>query len=250
MRIEQIGDCTLMLANCLDVIGDTTWRNGFFVTGRVDCVIADPPYGSGLSVDFANRFKNKAGSWWNNPDRKSQTRHKPIEGDKGPFDPSMIIGLNVPTILWGANWYTSRLPDSGGWYVWDKRNGNRDVTAAEWPMGEGELAWANIGKGVRIFRHTWFGLIRDSERGEHHHPTQKPVVLMEWCIKKTQGTVLDPFMGSGTTGVACVNLGRKFIGIEIDPDYFEIACRRIEEAYQQPRLFEDKQPEPKQGDML
>ncbi len=76
---------------------------------------------------------------------------------------------------------------------------------------------------------------------------EKPVDLIADLLLVSEGISLDPFMGSGTTGVACVNLGRKFIGIEIDEDYFNIACRRIEEAYQQPRLFEDVQPEPEQG---
>jgi len=76
------------------------------------------------------------------------------------------------------------------------------------------------------------------------HPTQKPVAVMQWCVNFTTGTVLDPFMGSGTTGVACANLGRNFIGIEMDERYFDIACKRIEQAYLQPRLFEDKEIEP------
>ena len=76
---------------------------------------------------------------------------------------------------------------------------------------------------------------------EKDHPTQKPVELMQWCLGfiPDAKTILDPFMGSGTTGVACANLGRKFIGIEIEPKYFDIACKRIEIAYSQPRLFED-----------
>ncbi len=243
VRTETIGDCTLYLADCLDVMKDLDIES-------FDCVVTDPVYGTGQTMDFADRFKNKSGTWWKKSTRETQARHQPLIGDDKPFDPSPILALKKPSILWGGNHYASRLPDSGGWFVWDKRGGSRDVTAADWPMGEGEIAWTNTGKGVRIFRHTWFGLIRDSERGEHYHPTQKPVALMEWCINKTKGVVLDPYMGSGTAGVACANLDRRYIGIEIDEDYFNIACRRIEEAYQQPRLFEDKQPEPEQGDLL
>lgn len=239
MRVEQIRDCTLYHADCLEVIRGI----------EADCVVTDPPYGSGLSVDYADRFKNKTSGWWKKSKRETQARHKEIIGDNEIFDPSHILELNVPCIMWGGNWYASRLPDSGGWLVWDKRGGKRDMVNADWPMGEGEIAWANIGKGVRIFRHTWFGLIRDSEHGEHYHPTQKPVALMDWCIKKTKGAILDPYMGSGTTGVAAVKLGRKFIGVEIDEDYFNIACRRIEETYEQPNLFENIEPEPTQKDM-
>lgn len=88
-------------------------------------------------------------------------------------------------------------------------------------------------------------------REERLHPTQKPLGVMRWVTEFTKGLVLDPFMGSGTTGVACVQLDRKFIGIELDPDYFEIACKRIEEAYRQPKLFPVEKPKPaKTGDMF
>lgn len=196
----------------------------------VDLVLTDPPYGGGLAVDFAERFKTKAGKWWKNTDRGKQQRHTPIIGDDSPFDPSAVIEFKSNAkVLWGANWYANRLPDSGGWWIWDKRGGDRDVSAAEWPMSEAELAWTNVGKGVRMFRHTWFGLIRDSERGQHNHPTQKPLELMKWCIEmsRTDGTILDPFMGSGTTLRAAKDLGRKAIGIEIEEKYCEIAVKRL-----------------------
>jgi DNA modification methylase len=83
-------------------------------------------------------------------------------------------------------------------------------------------------------------MLRASERHQRVHPTQKPIVVLEWVInqfKKSPKTILDPFMGSGTTGVACMNLGREFIGIEIEPKYFEIACERIAQAQKQQRLF-------------
>ena len=100
-------------------------------------------------------------------------------------------------------------------------------------LAEAEMAWTNRDSVIRVY---------DGNRSEpdREHPTQKPIALMQWCVEKTTGTVLDPFMGSGTTGVACANLGRKFIGIEIEPKYFDIACRRIEQAYKQPRLFADE----------
>lgn len=228
MRVENIGDCVLYLGDCREIMPTLV---------KPDAVISDPPYGSGLSMDYAERFKAQSGKWWKNTDRRTQKRHKALVGDDAPFDPSDIFKLGVSKIvLWGANWYANRLPDRGGWWMWDKRKGIED---AEWPMGEGELAWTNIGKGIRIYRHKWFGLLRDSEKGEHHHPTQKPVALMKWCIQKIgeADVILDPYMGSGTTGVACVQMGRKFIGIEIDPNYFEIACKRIREAYAQPDMF-------------
>lgn len=200
----------------------------------VDLVLADPPYGAGLAVDFADRFKAKAGKWWKNHDRATQCRHIPIHGDDEPFDPAILLAVRARArVLWGGNWYASRLPDSGGWWIWDKRAGKRDVSEAEWPMSEAELAWTNIGKGTRIFRHTWFGLIRDSERGEHHHPTQKPVELMKWCIETANcppgALIVDSHMGSGPTLRAAKDLGRRAIGIEIEEKYCEIAARRMEQ---------------------
>ena len=196
----------------------------------IGLMIADPPYGSGLSVDFANRFKRQAGNWWKNSDRSYQKRHIEVDGDNEPFDPAPILEVSCRAkVLWGANFYASRLPDSGGWWVWDKRNGARDLTKAKWPMSEAELAWTTVGKGVRVFRHTWFGLIRDSEQGEHHHPAQKPVLLMKWCIRKTKadGVILDPYMGSGTTLVAAKDMNRHAIGIEVQEMYCEIAAKRL-----------------------
>ena len=212
---------TIYLGDCRDILPQLP---------KVDVVLTDPPYGGGLGMDFANRFKSKAGKWWNNSNRKTQIRHSPIVGDDSPFDPALLLQIESrEKVFWGANWYASRLPDSGGWWVWDKRNGVRDVTAADWPMSEVELAWTNIGKGARIFRHTWFGLIRDSERGEHYHPTQKPTSLMKWCLEnsKTDGLVLDPYMGSGTTLRAAKDLGRQVIGIEIEEKYCDIAVKRL-----------------------
>ena len=102
--------------------------------------------------------------------------------------------------------------------MWDKRRWAEAMAEKGWPLSEAELAWTNVRGSVRVFRYLWSGILRDGEKGQHHHPTQKPVALMQWCIGFVPNarTILDPFMGSGTTVVACVELGRKFIGIEID----------------------------------
>jgi site-specific DNA-methyltransferase (adenine-specific) len=196
-----------------------------------DLLLSDPPYGSGLSVDYAERFSpaERPGWWRTSKDRKLSIRHTPIHGDDQPFDPAhLLIHSARLRVLWGGNWYASRLPDSGAWWAWDKRNGKRDVSEAEWPMSEIELAWTNKGKGARIFRHTWFGLIRDSEYGEFFHPTQKPVALMRWCIEMAKATdVTDPYCGSGPTLIAAKSLGIPAIGIEIEEKYCEIAAKRL-----------------------
>jgi DNA modification methylase len=217
----QDGAVTIYHGDCKDILPELP---------KVDLVLTDPPYGGNLSIDFADRFTHKSGSWWKNTDRSTEARHSPVIGDDKPFDPLPLLQIESKAkVLWGANWYASRLPDRGGWWVWDKRNGKRDVSAADWPMSEVELAWTDIGKGARIFRYTWFGLIRDGEHGLHLHPTQKPEALMKWCIQRsnTYGLVLDPYMGSGTTLRAAKDLGRKAIGIEIEEKYCQIAARRM-----------------------
>lgn len=222
----QIGDATLYLGDCLEILP---------TLGKVDAVVSDPPWGSDTATD-ARRFTRAASPYWKNADNSKVTAHERVANDDVEFDPRPFIAEK--TILWGANWYTRHLPHSGGWLVWDKRKGVESMAEKGWPLGEAELAWTNVIGSTRVFRNLWSGLLRSTEKGQFYHPTQKPVALMEWCFGFIDSpTILDPFMGSGTTGVACANLGRKFIGIEIEERYFQIACERIEAAYAQGRLF-------------
>lgn len=145
--------------------------------------------------------------------------------------------------------YAPRLPH-GRWLAWNKLG-----HLEPWDdFSDVEFAWQNRRGADRIFSLLWKGLVQGEKigGGERFHPTQKPVGLMAWCLEQAGDaeTILDPFMGSGTTGVACVNLGRKFIGIEIEPRYFDIACKRIAEAYRQPRLFAEPRAVPKQETFL
>lgn len=158
-----------------------------------------------------------------------------IVGDDEPFDPSPWLAFQE-VILWGGNHFASRLPDSSRWLTWDKRDG-----VCQNDQADCEHAWTNLSGPARITRHLWNGMLKQSERGDIRvHPTQKPVAVMQWAIEHTEGeTILDPFMGSGTTGVACAKLGRKFVGIEIEEKYFNIAVKRITDAYRQKDLFRD-----------
>ena len=219
-RVEQIGDCTLALGDCLEILP---------TLGKVDAIVSDPPYGMNYNTD-SKRFSRKKSPYWGCIDKTLVSGERPIHGDNLTFDPTSFI--DRPCILWGANHYADQLPPSGGWLVWDKRRGAEAMAEKGWPLSEAELAWTNVRGSVRVFRYLWFGILRDGEKGQHHHPTQKPVALMQWCIGFVPNarTILDPFAGSGTTGVACVELGRKFVGIELDEKYFDIACRRIEQA--------------------
>lgn len=190
----------------------------------IDCVLTDPPYGISYSPNN-QRFTSQKTKWWNVTDRAGVSCYDPIEGDTEPFDPTMFV--QQPAIMWGANHYASRLQDSGGWLVWDKRADLEDV-GDKWPLSEAELAWTNVTSHVSIFRMRWFGMTEEKHR---NHPNQKPVALMAWCIGKLpDGTILDPFMGSGTTLVAAKNLGRKAVGIEIEERYCEIAAERLSQG--------------------
>ena len=189
----------------------------------VDLLWTDPPYGHGYKSNGCCLVKK--GNW------QPTQGPKPLKWNEQPFDPARW--LNYPTvILWGANHYASKLPDSAAWLVWDKRGGT-----AENNLSDCELAWCNVGGSARLKMHMWNGLCRDSENGVHLHPTQKPVVVMAWAMDKAKiplgATVLDPYMGSGTTAIACLRTGRKFIGIEKDPKHYATAVERISRELEQ-----------------
>lgn len=197
-RKEQIGDCTLYLGDCLEILP---------TLGRVDAVLTDPPYGIGIAANPV-RQKHEKMDWDNFAATDEQI--------------SEILKCSDEQIIWGGNYFN--LPPSRGFLIWDK------LQPENFSLAMCEKAWWSKDTNAKIFK-------KSVTSYEKQHPTQKPVDLMQWCVEKTSGTVLDPFMGSGTTGVACAKLGRKFIGIEIEPKYFDIACRRIEEAYKQPDMF-------------
>jgi len=232
-RKEQIGDITLYLGDCMDIMP---------TLGKVDAVVTDPPYGIGWRTNSKKR---------NGGIRKHFTGkdEMPIIGDDKPFNPVPFL-VGKKQIMWGANNYSSHLQNNYGWLVWDKRpNGERNT------QSDAELAWTNFNKSVRTHRQRWMGCMRDGEEcpfvgGALVHPTQKPLALMRWCVNMTEGLVLDPFMGSGTTLVACAKMGRKGIGIELEPKYFDIACRRVEEAYKQPDMFVEPAKPQVQEDLL
>ena len=212
------GSHVLYNADCLDVLPT-------LAPGSVDAVVTDPPYGIAHPCNYRDRGRGPLAKANNYAD---------VVGDNKRFDPSPFLSLNLPTVLWGGNWFADRLPASGGWLVWDKeRPDTLDQATCE-------LAWTNCVKGVRRFRHLWNGFMKASEIGESYHPTQKPVALIVWALslKWLVGlqTILDPFTGSGTTGVACIRTGRRFIGVEISREYCDIAVRRMENELAQPFL--------------
>jgi tRNA G10 N-methylase Trm11 len=196
-RCERIGEATLYLGDCREILP---------LLPKVDAVVTDPPYGIGIAANPV-RQKHERMSWDDTPP----------PGDL--ID--LVRGAGTHQIIWGGNYFA--LPPSQCFLIWDK------VQPEALTLAMCEKAWTNLSRPAKMFKRHVVSFDKD-------HPSQKPVELLEWCLGFVPDahTILDPFMGSGTTGVACAKLGRKFIGIEIEPKYFDIACKRINEVYRQP----------------
>jgi DNA modification methylase len=236
-RVDIIGDATLYLGDCREILPTLP---------KVDVVITDPPYGIG-----ADRLGHDAGGggYWRDYGPGGWDSERPSDSAI-----AALVSAGAFSIIWGGNYFADLLGAAKGWLVWDK-------TQRGLSMSDGELAWSNLPGPLRIFQKNR-AAIKDRA-----HPTQKPVELMAWCIEYADAhcgivlpvsfrtrdargvfvkemragneirSILDPYMGCGTTGVAAVQLGRAFIGIEREPKYFDIACRRIEQAFNQRPLF-------------
>ena len=223
VRKEQLSDSiTLYQGDCRDILP---------TLGKVDAVVTDPPYGIGVDAAAASAAKrriaaagrSKAGRGWKYYGETNWDAGRP---DKDAFD--AVLACGKEHIIWGGNYFTDWLPPTMRWLIWDK--GQRDFSLADV-----EMAWCSHWKAARAFTYSRGAALQDGKE----HPTQKPIAVMRWCLGllDTTGPVLDPFMGSGTTGVAAVQMGRDFIGIEREPKYFDIACRRIQAALDAPDMF-------------
>lgn len=203
LREERIGGQRLLLGDCLQVMP---------LLGKVDAVVTDPPYGLG---------KRMQGGTWGAQDHNSGFLR--WDGEARQEWADAILGLGGGVVIWGGNYFD--LPRTRCWLIWNKINA---VTT----MADFEQAWTNLDRPSKR-------MDLPVGRVEFGHPTQKPLALMEWCLGflPNAQTILDPFMGSGTTLVACQRMGRHGTGIELDPDYFDIACRRVDEAARQPDLL-------------
>lgn len=218
MTVVQIGAATLYLGDCREILP---------TLGKVDALVTDPPYG--------------LGDKWQGGNAASRGKWKLSNGGAGTSWDAEIsdalpaaLAISPHAIIWGGNYYS--LPPRRGWLIWDK-------IVRNFTSGHVEMAWTTLDQPTRAFSYAHAQLASEGKQ----HPTQKPLPLMKWCIEqlpKVAAVIFDPFMGSGTTGVAALQTGRRFIGIEIDPRYFEIACRRIRDAHLRPDLFVEQQKRP------
>lgn len=214
------GQIILHNTDCFDVmreIGDK----------EIDLVLTDPPYGinidGGIGAGVCAKKSNFEKKGWD----KESPKKKIFEE---------IFRISKNQIIFGANHFISKIPfDSSSWLVWDKDNGSNN-------FADCELAWTSHKTAVRKFKWRWRGMLQENmkNKDEKIHPTQKPVALMSWCLNKyskENDLIFDGFFGSGTTAIACIRTKRQFIGCELDKEYFEKACERIETELRQGVLF-------------
>jgi DNA modification methylase len=203
-----IGRVTLYLGDCRDILP---------TLDLADAVVTDPPYG----------IKESAGKNKSRGNLAIAKDYGNDDWDKEPIDAELMAKVRSAglwNIIFGGNYYDC--PPASCWLVWDKVNGGND-------FADCELAWTNLPKAVRRIQYMWNGMLREKGAQRGDHPTQKPLEVMKWAIGQLPGPneiILDPFMGSGTTGVAAVQMGRRFIGIEREPRYFEAPAGRLREA--------------------
>ena len=205
---SDCGTVTLYCGDCLEILPT-------LAPGSVDAVVTDPPYGIGIA------------------EKPVRQKHEKLDWDNAPPSSRLLemVRSSAPVqIMWGGNYFD--LPPTQGFLVWDKEQ------PEEFSLSMCEYAWTNLSKPARLFK-------RRVVSYKKHHPTQKPIELMQWCVEWAgmPHSVFDPFMGSGTTGVACVRLGRRFIGIELEPKYYAIAKRRIQDELNRVKFLEPKQRE-------
>ena len=224
-RTETIGDATLILGDCREVLP---------TLGRIDAVVTDPPYGMSF--------------WSNRPKVRPKAHAIENDGDVGALLWACGIRAEHSRYIFCRWDNLVHVPKPRSVVTWVKNHHS---------MGDLEGEHARQTELILFYPgsfHFFPGprpndVIHAPRTGNELHPTQKPVGLMSALVRLTDGVVFDPFMGSGTTGVAAVGLSKPFVGVEIDPVYFDAACERVHAAWKQPRLFEEPKPKPVQAEL-
>ena len=223
-RVEHLSDSvTLHLGDCREILP---------TLNRFDAIVTDPPYGIGRDGQKKTTGGNGGRKAYAFKGWDSEIPSQEV------FD--LLLSRSDEQVIWGGNYFADRLPARGKWLVWDK--GQRIN------QSDGELAYTSVDGALRIFTQNRVALLVEGAQ----HPTQKPIEVMRWSLLQlpSASSICDPFMGSGTTGVAAVDLGRSFVGIERELRYFDIACRRIADELKRPRLDLPPPPAPKQEVLL
>lgn len=213
MKKEVIGNATLYLGDCLEILPTLP---------KVDAVITDPPFGVGNFVQVTGRIMGRG-----------EGRGKAVNWNEAPPPPEffrLIREKSKHRIIWGANFFNC-FEDRGGAIVWLKRQSMPNFSKAD-------IASCTHFQKTETVEIPWTNFVV-AHVAETDHPCERPVALYDWCINYLPPcqTFMDPYLGSGSVGVACAKAGKQFTGIERDPVYFEAACRRIEDAQRQQRLF-------------
>jgi len=216
-----IGNAELWHGDCMEVLP---------LLEGVDALVSDPPYG--IAYQHSGCGKAAPGAKLS-PVRNAKM---PIANDAVAFDPSHLLGFES-VLIFGADHYRDKLPEGGALVAWDKSLGIGPADS----FADAEFAWTNARVKRNVVRYLWKGVACEKageENGKRYHPTQKPVGLMQRCIELLPAAtvICDPYMGSGSTGVAAMRMGKRFIGIELDRRYFDVACERIENEQRQCRL--------------
>jgi site-specific DNA-methyltransferase (adenine-specific) len=204
------GVITLYHGDCREILPEL---------GRADLLLTDPPYG--IDVRTGGRGRN--------PGKFEGER---ITGDDVAFDPRFLLPLADRCVIFGGNYFAHLLPP-GGWVIWSKAQDNRWAHGAYSKRSLAEVAWTNAHKHVALYNCFWAGSPvhrKGEERMSQLHPAQKPVELMRWIVNRTSAPgelILDPFMGSGPIARACMDLNRRYIGIEIEERYCAAAVGRL-----------------------
>ena len=252
-EVVEIGEATLYRADCLDVMGNFS---------GIDAVLTDPPYSSGARRDAERSVR---GSMLRSLDDEDWFSHDSMTTWGFTWFARAAFGLLRAALAEGAHLYVfidwRQTPTVYGMLEACGYRVNQCLVWAKTHFGMGAY-WRNQHENIVFASKGMPAAMADRGMGsvltassvppqQRQHPTEKPVGLIRSILKATTAqTILDPFMGSGTTGVACAKLGRKFIGIEIEPKYFDIACKRIEQAYAQGDFFVEPPKSPKQEALL
>lgn len=224
-RMEVIGDCTLYCGDCLEILP---------TLGKFDAAITDPPFGVGNFVQTTGRLMGRGAS-----------RGQDVDWNESPPPPVFFYTLQAMTkhrIIWGANFFNC-FEDRGGAIIWDKCQRMPNFSKAD-------IASCTHFQKTEIVRIPWTNFTA-THKAETDHPCERPVSLYEWCIDYLPRicSVIDPYMGSGSVGVACARKGLRFVGVEQSGAYFDAACQRIRDAYKQPDMFVPSTTKPVQEAM-